>query len=294
MNEFKSFLGVESITTGHITETVCKDFRNYLLRKFNGETPLNYFSQFKRVIKQATKEKYFKENPAIDVKSKTNPKKLREIIDIPDYRKMLNNECFGNPEIRRAALFSIYTAMRWTDVKSLTWTSIRKDYLLKKQDKTKAYVEIPLIEQAMEILGEHKQSGLVFDLPTADGANKTLVSWITGIGLGKHITWHCMRHSTAIILGDLSVPIQVIAQICGHQNLQSVMKTYSRGTKKEVRKAMKNLENALKSDEQQQTIAEKSEIDKQLELEKIRKDNLMLQIELAKLQQGINPLKVVR
>jgi type II secretory pathway component PulM len=72
------------------------------------------------------------------------------------------------------------------------------------------------------------------------------------------------------------------------------MKTYSRGTKKEVRKAMKNLENALKSDEQQQTIAEKSEIDKQLELEKIRKDNLMLQIELAKLQQGINPLKVVR
>lgn len=43
-----------------MTEELCQRFRNHLLDNFNGDTPMNYFSEFKRMIKAATKQGYFK------------------------------------------------------------------------------------------------------------------------------------------------------------------------------------------------------------------------------------------
>jgi hypothetical protein len=59
-----------------------------LLDNFNGDTPANYFGRFKRVIKAATREGYFRNNPAEDLASKSNPnKKLKDHVESSEYIK---------------------------------------------------------------------------------------------------------------------------------------------------------------------------------------------------------------
>ena len=77
---FKTFLNSDFIKTEDITEDLCKKFRASLLKKYNGETPGNYFARFKQVIKAGTKEGYFDRNPVEGIQSVKNhntPKKER-------------------------------------------------------------------------------------------------------------------------------------------------------------------------------------------------------------------------
>jgi hypothetical protein len=69
---FKKFLKTDYFAPIDITENVCQRFRKYLLEKFNGSTPLNYFNRFKQVMHAASKEGYFRNNPAGDVAAKSN------------------------------------------------------------------------------------------------------------------------------------------------------------------------------------------------------------------------------
>ena len=69
-NHFKTFVGKKEIPPIEITEDLCVRFRNYLLKRFNGETPMNYFSEFNRMVHAAYKQGYFRQNPAEDVKAK--------------------------------------------------------------------------------------------------------------------------------------------------------------------------------------------------------------------------------
>lgn len=76
-------------------------------------------------------------------------------------------------------------------MKPLKWENINENGIVKiVQKKTGEMVDLPLHPIALNILGERK-TGLVFKLPTADGANKLLGKWCDDANLNKHITWHC-------------------------------------------------------------------------------------------------------
>jgi hypothetical protein len=53
---FKNFLKKDFLSPIDVTENLCERFRKYLLDKFNGDIPANYFSRLKRVVKAASKE----------------------------------------------------------------------------------------------------------------------------------------------------------------------------------------------------------------------------------------------
>ncbi|MCW3116479.1 MAG: hypothetical protein JWM28_561 [Chitinophagaceae bacterium] len=55
---FKEFLKKDYVSASEITEDIRERLRNFLLTKFNGETPADYFYRFKRVIKAATKHNF--------------------------------------------------------------------------------------------------------------------------------------------------------------------------------------------------------------------------------------------
>ncbi len=63
---FMNFLKKDFVSPIDITENLCEGFRDYLLKKYNGETPANYFMRFKRVLKAAKKDGYFRNNPSED------------------------------------------------------------------------------------------------------------------------------------------------------------------------------------------------------------------------------------
>jgi len=69
-SHFKTFLQKDFISAKDITQNLCENYRAYLLSKYNGETPANYFSEFKRVMKAGKKAGYFVENPAAEIVSR--------------------------------------------------------------------------------------------------------------------------------------------------------------------------------------------------------------------------------
>lgn len=55
LTAFKAYLKKDFIFAIDVTENLCEGFRDYLLKKYNGETPANYFMRFKRVLKAQKK-----------------------------------------------------------------------------------------------------------------------------------------------------------------------------------------------------------------------------------------------
>lgn len=239
---FKKFLGKEHVSAGEITENLCERFRNYLLDNLNGETPADYFMRFKRVLRAATKEGYFRANPAEEVKTKAHPSGQKDILEASEYVKLMKFPC-SNQEVKRAAIFSLYTGLRWCDVTPLTWADVKQNsILLKAQKKTGFRVEVPLHENAKLSLGEPKsKNSAVFNLPTANGANKALGEWVKRAGIDKHITWHSLRHSMSVLLQDAGVDVATVAGLLGHQSTKYVHKTYQRYKGKSGEEAIKKL-----------------------------------------------------
>jgi integrase len=153
-NAFEKFISKDFITPVEVTESLCEGFRNYLLSNFSGETPANYFMRLKRVLKAAKKEGYFINDPAGNIAAKSNKNKIiKEILREDDYLILMNTPC-TNYEVKKAFVFSLYTGLRWIDVKSLKWENLKEKSIMLQQHKTGINLEIPLHEIALRILGE--------------------------------------------------------------------------------------------------------------------------------------------
>lgn len=239
-SSLKKFIGKDHISATDITENFCERFRAYLLDNLEGETPGDYFMRFKRVIKAATKQGYFRVNPAEDVKVKVHPSKQKDILEAKEYIQLMKTPC-SNQEVRRAAIFSLYTGLRWCDIEPLGWADVLEDsVILSAQTKTGVRVEVPLHPIAKKVV-ENRMVGKVFDLPTQDGANKTLKEWVKRAGINKHITWHSLRHSMSVLLQDAGVDIATVAGLLGHTTTKYVHKTYQRYRKNSGQEAIKKL-----------------------------------------------------
>jgi len=240
---FRMFIDKDYISAVEINENLCEQFRTYLLANLNGETPANYFSRFKRVLEAATKNGYFKRSPASDLSSisKSN-KRVKEILEADEYKKLMNTPCI-NYEVKKAFVFSLYTGFRWVDVKTLKWENVTTTNIVTiKQKKTGEMLDLPLHPVALKIIGAPK-SGLIFHLPTADGANKILAKWCQDAGLSKHITWHCARHSFSVLLQDNSIDVATVAGMLGHTSTKYVHKTYQRYRTSNALQAISKLPN---------------------------------------------------
>lgn len=251
LTKFKKFIGTDFISPKDITEDLCKRFRKYLLDNLTGETPQNYFARFKWVIKAATKEKYFIENPAESVSAIANPSiELKEIVEIEDYFALLATPCH-NVEISYAFVFCLYTGLRWIDVSRLKWIDIKNNALTTRiiQKKTGRPVVLTLHPIAQRILEVQKNNGwdikslseFVFELPTANGANKMLGLWAKDAGLNKKITWSCARLSFSILLQDKNVDNATVAYLLGHTTTKQVERTYKRHRPKDQRTTINKL-----------------------------------------------------
>ncbi|TXJ28223.1 MAG: hypothetical protein E6Q24_05435 [Chitinophagaceae bacterium] len=238
LTQFKAFIKSDFISPIEITENFCKRFRQFLLDKFTGETPADYYTRFKWVIKAAENDNYFHKNPTAGVSAKSNPSiRLKDNLEIEEYQRLLATPCF-NQEVKAAFIFSCYTALRWVDVKSLEWKDIKNSVLTTRiiQAKTGRPVTITLHPIARAVLEQQgikadaatKPARFVFSLPSANGANKILNEWIKAAGIDKYITWSCARLSFSILLQDKNVDDASVAYLMGHSSTEQVRKTYKR------------------------------------------------------------------
>jgi integrase len=237
LSSLKKFIKSEYLVATTITENFCKRFRRYLLDNLTGETPANYFARFKWVIDAATEDGYFHKNPAEKIAALGNPStQLKEILEVEDYLKLLHTP-YQNQQVKLAFLFCCYTALRWVDVKRLKWKEITDGVLTTRiiQKKTGRPVLITLhplalsiLEYARKLAGDMLPDDHVFDLPTANGANKDVQDWVTSAGLKKKISWSCARLSFSILLQDQRVDDATVAYLMGHATTKQVQRNYKR------------------------------------------------------------------
>lgn len=96
----------------------------YLMDKFKGQTPLNYYSRFKTVLAAATPGGYYRNNPTAKISAESNPyQSMKENLEIAEYLTLLRI-CCHNEEVKLDFIFCMYTGLRFCDVKALRWQDI--------------------------------------------------------------------------------------------------------------------------------------------------------------------------
>jgi integrase/recombinase XerD len=224
LNRFKEYLleiKKQGLVFGSLTPLHIEDFIDYLESNSTGEGANSYFSRFKKMVKQAYRQRLLKENVLDFVKRKVKGKAKKKDILTLDELKRLGATPTESNEVRRAFLFSCVTGLRWCDIKVLQWGNIDGNNLSIIQSKTGAEVKIPLNETALNLLDKPKKKNeFVFDLPTANGANKTLKAWVKRAKIDKAITWHNARHSFGTNLIFNEVDILTTSKLLGHSSMK--------------------------------------------------------------------------
>lgn len=252
LNRFIKFLiedKKQGLTFGRLNELIVSDFQDFLRQHSTGEGASSYFNRFKKMVKQAYRQKLLLINPAIEVKTILGNSKKKDTLSMEEIQ-LLANTPTESGGVRKAFLFSCVTGLRWVDVSSLKWKNInlKERTLNVHQTKTTKNVMINLNETAVQLLGEPGPAGsLVFDLPTANGANKTLKAWVKRAEIQKSITWHNARHSFGTNLIFHGADVTTASNLLGHSTLKHTQR-YVTAAKELKEKATDRLNIKLKDE----------------------------------------------
>ena len=229
----ENYLGSDTLPFKKIDKKFCEGFKEYLtnVKKTNGE-PLasssvaSYFSKFRATLNKAVKKRYISFNPANEVETPRVKTPKREHLTVEELKAVSKAEC-RYPVLKNAFMFACLTGLRWSDVQKLTWSEIEQNedgwrvvFHQKKTDGLQ-YVEIP--DNAKQYLGEPKDPEVrVFKgLKYSSYMNVALERWMMKAGITKNITFHCARHTYAILQLQHGADIYTVSKLLGHKNLKT-------------------------------------------------------------------------
>jgi integrase len=151
----------------------------------------------------------------------------RAYLTIEELNHLVKTPC-NNTLMKRAALFSALTGLRFSDIQELTWKKLEyiegQGYFINFiQQKTKGVEVLPISDQAYRLLGEKKgPDKKVFDgLKYSAFNNKHLYQWIGAAGISKDITFHCFRHTFATLQLAYGTDITTVSKMLGHRELKT-------------------------------------------------------------------------
>jgi integrase len=246
LGRFKTFLS-DRIETNLLmkdfNENIVHLFKEKLQETCQGEGAKSYYARFRKMVKQALRENLLLKNPCEFVSPPKGEAKQKDVLTFEELQKLADTST-ESKEVKRAFLFCSVTGLAWIDVKKLTWANIdlKNERMIKvARTKTKKGDVLPLNDTALKILKESKhKTGLVFDLPTANGANKSLKMWVRRAEINKSITWHCARHGFGTNLIYNGVDIHTTSMLLQHTSLKHTQR-YVRASEEMNRKAVDKL-----------------------------------------------------
>jgi integrase len=217
-----------------LNESICEGFRSYLLsspgisfreKPIARNTAVSYFAKFRSALKEA----YSKGLLAEDLYSLIKPIKAsethKERLELAELQKLISTPT--NPEaMKRAAIFSALTGLRFSDVKALKWSELRgqpgKNYLQYRQQKTMVAEYMPISDDAVKLMGKRKGANeVVFKNLAYSSIRIFLVRWLTKAGVKKNITFHCFRHTYATLQLEFGTDVYTVSKMLGHKHIKT-------------------------------------------------------------------------
>lgn len=254
----------EHITLGEITPQWVRGFRNYLdseamqwaidTRKRDVEprpisqgTKALMFQKLCSVFNIAVREGLIRQNPTVGVERFKEPESDREFLTIDELKK-LRKSTPPNKDIAEAFFFSCLTGLRWSDIVKLRWREVQQWHngtrIVFTQKKTGGLEYLDLNTQAAAMLGERgKPDDLVFPrLGSVQVARITIAAWVRSAGIDKHITFHCARHTFAVMMLDLGVDLYTVSKLLGHRSIETTQ-VYAKILDKNKKAAVERIPN---------------------------------------------------
>ena len=236
-----------SLKFADLNQKFLEDFKEYLLTTksnrsnkttLSQNSAVSYFNKVKAALKQAYKDGILQ----TDLNSKVKPIKAaetrREYLTLDELNKLVKTPC-NDVLLKRAALFSALTGLRFSDIQKMTWGELEyingQGYFLNfNQKKTNSVEVLPISEQAYSFTGgTENPKDMPQDNPVFEGLkysayhNKHLFQWIGAAGITKNITFHCFRHTFAVLQlmprpdGSQGTDIYTVSKMLGHKDLKT-------------------------------------------------------------------------
>ncbi len=232
-------------TFADITQEWVQGFRDYLEKEacawscdyrqrikdhpLSKNSKVSYFNKLRACLNQAFEERIIRINPMLGVERFKEAEGTRMYLTIDEVKILAQTEC-EYPKIKRAFLFSCLTGLRRSDVLHLKWGDIHKQdnytRIIFTQKKTGGLEYLDISEQAAELLGERgKPNEVVFtDIHSPSCTNEAIKRWVLRAGINKEITFHCARHTLAVMMLDLGTDIYTVSKLLGHRELSTTQR----------------------------------------------------------------------
>lgn len=185
----------------------------------------HYYMCLKTQYRAAVRQRLIQTNPFDYIEQQEKPEPTepeREYLTLEELKK-LQSVRIKNEMVMNMFLFACYCGLRVSDMKKLTWDSIKetdgKVSLALRQKKTKQMVYIPLPAVALKYLPARRKGLVWAGSPTDDNINIELRTWMKKAGIKKHITFHCARHTYATMLLTRGADLYTVSKLLGHKHI---------------------------------------------------------------------------
>ena len=137
-------------------------------------------------------------------------KDKKEYLTLDEVKLLAATPC-RIPVLKQASLFACMTGLRISDILKLQWSDFEMGpdqgyYIRICTEKTETEATLPISHEALELCGEWGK-GMAFKGLTRAMTHHSLKQWIAEAGIKKKITFHCFRHSYAVIQLSLGTDI---------------------------------------------------------------------------------------
>ncbi|MCC8038347.1 MAG: site-specific integrase [Bacteroidales bacterium] len=255
----------EKITFADITPEWVQGFKDYLENRaiawahdkrhrekeypLSSNSKVSYFNKLRACLNQAFDDRIIAVNPCRGIEGFKAEEGTRMYLTLDELKKLVNTPC-DYKSVRQAFLFSCLTGLRRSDIVKLKWCDVfqQGDFtrIIFRQKKTKGQEYLDITQQAAELMGERGNADdFVFDdIFTPDCTNKTIQNWVLRAGIDKKITFHCGRHTFAVMMLDLGTDIYTVSKLLGHREL-STTQIYAKVMDKNKQAAVQRIPNIM-------------------------------------------------
>lgn len=214
---------------------VLEDFKDYILTvnsnksakvNLSQNSALSYFNKVKATLKQAFKDGYLSTDLNAKIEPIAKAETHRNFLTMEELERLAKTECL-NPLLKRMALFSALSGLRFSDIAKLKWCEVEEIegnyYIQFIQQKTTGAERMPIAEQAFILMGDRKApNDKVFEgLKYSAYHNRHLHHWLGLAGITKYITFHCFRHTYSVLQLQSGTSMYTLSKMLGHKDIKT-------------------------------------------------------------------------
>ena len=199
---------------------------SYVFVGLSQNSKVSYFNKLRACLNQAFEEHIIDKNPIRGVEGFKQEEVAREYLTLDEVKKMAATPC-NYPILKATFLFSCLTGLRKSDIEKLTWGEVQKfgkyTRIVFKQKKTGGQEYLDISDQAAAYLGTRRNDvDRVFEGFTYGAwTSLELKRWALAAGISKNLTFHCARHTFAVMMLDLGADIYTVSKLLGHRELST-------------------------------------------------------------------------